>query len=123
MLLNTLRHLPILKRLSSDFIMSQENPKHCRKTIGLQYCLTIPRSVKFLYENLIDFNENRYLLKYLNEVSSSDDWFPYEYIDAEVNNKLDKTKGRLAGNEMENETKHYVYFLHHDPNWLNTITI
>ena len=40
------------------------------------------------------------MLKYLNEVSISDDWFPYEYIDAEVKNKIDKTKRQLAGNEM-----------------------
>ena len=45
------------------------------------------------------------MLKYLNEVPPSDDWFPYEYIDAEVNDKLYKTKGRLAGNEMEKDTK------------------
>ena len=48
------------------------------------------------------------MLKYLNEVPPSDAWFPCEYIDSEVNNKLDKTKGRLAGDEMEKETKHYV---------------
>ena len=38
-------------------------------------------------------------------------------------NKIDKTKGRLAGDEMEKETKHYVEYLNHDPNWLKTITI
>ena len=63
------------------------------------------------------------MFKYLNEVPPSDDWFPYEYIDAEVNNKLDKTKGQLAGDEMEKETKHYVEYLNHDPNWLKKISI
>ena len=47
-------------------------------------------------------NENRFVFKDLNEVPPSDDWFSYEYIDDEVNNKVDKTKGQLAGNEMEN---------------------
>ena len=37
----------------------------------------------------------------LNEFPPSDDWLPYEYIDAEVTKKLDKTEGQLVGNEME----------------------
>ena len=63
------------------------------------------------------------MFKYLNEVPPSDDWFPYEYIDDEVNNKLYKTKGRLAGDEMEKDNKHYIESLNHNPNWLNKITI
>ena len=63
------------------------------------------------------------MFKDLNEVPPSDDWFPYEYIDAEVNKKVETTKGQLAGDEMENETKHYMESLNHDPNWLKMITI
>ena len=59
----------------------------------------------------------------LNGFPPSDDWFTYEYIDAKVKKKVDKTKGQLTGDEMENETKHYVESLNHDPKWLNTITI
>ena len=92
-------------------------------TIGLQCYLTTPRRVTILHDNRIDFNKNKDLFKDLNEVPPSDGWLPYEYIDAEVNKKLDKTKGRLAGNEMEKETKHYVESLNHNPNWLKTITI
>ena len=62
------------------------------------------------------------MFKDLNEVPPSDDLFQYKYIDAEVNKKSEKTKGRLAGDEMKNETKHYVEYLNHDPNWLKTIT-
>ena len=77
-------------------------PKEFQKqTIGLQCYLTIPRHVTMIYDNIIDFDKYRSLYKYLNEVSPSDDWLPNEYIDAEFNKKLDKTKGRLAGNEME----------------------
>ena len=103
--------------------MSQGNTKHPRKKIELQYYLTIPRRVTFIYDNQIDLNKHKDVLKYLNEVSPSDYWFPYKYIDAEVNKKLDKTKGRLAGGEMEKETNNYVESLNHDPNWLKTITI
>ena len=94
-----------------------------KKTIGLQCYLTIPRRVTVLYDNRIDLNENKYVFKDLNEVPPSDDWFPYEYIDAEVKKKLDKTKGQLAGDKMEKETKHYVEYLNHDSKWLKTTTI
>ena len=103
--------------------MIQENLKHCRKKIGLRCHQTIPQRVTILHDNRIDFNENRNVFKYLNQVPPSDYWFPYEYIDSEVKNKLDETKGKLAGNEMEKETKHYVEYLNHDPNWLKNITI
>ena len=63
------------------------------------------------------------MFKDLNEVLLSYYWFTYEYIDAEVNNKLGKTKGRLAGDEMGKETKHYMESLNHGPNWLKTRTI
>ena len=62
--------------------------------------MTIPRRVTIIYDNRIDLNENKDVFKDLNEVPPSDNWFTYEYIDAEVNNKLDKTKVQLAGNEM-----------------------
>ena len=81
------------------------------------------RFVTVVHENRIDFNENKYVFKDLNEVPPSDDWFPYEYIDVEVNNKSDKTKIQLTGYEMEKETKNYVEYLNHDPNWLKTINI
>ena len=73
--------------------------------------------------NRIDFNENKDVFKDLNEVPPSDDWSPYEYIDAEINKKVDKTKGQLTGDAMEKETKHYMEYLNQDPNWLKTITI
>ena len=63
------------------------------------------------------------MFKDLNEVPLSDDWFPYEYIDTEVKKKIDKTNRQLAGDEMEKETKHYVEYLNHDPNWLNKTSI
>ena len=103
--------------------MSQENTNHCRKKIGLQCYLTIPRHVTIIYDNRIDFNKNKDVFKDLNEVPPSYYWFPYEYIDSDVMNKLDKTRVRLAGNEMEKETKHYVESLNHDPNWLKMVTI
>ena len=56
------------------------------------------------------------MFKYLNDVPLSVGCFPYEYIDAEVKKKLDKTKGKPADNEREKETKHYVESLNHAPN-------
>ena len=102
--------------------MSQGNPKHFRKKIGLQCYLTILQSVTFLYDNRIDFNDNKYVFKYLNEFPPSYDWFPFEYIDSEVKKKIDKTKGQLSGDKMEKDTKNYVESLNQDPNWLKAIT-
>ena len=80
--------------------MCQENPKHFRKTIGLQCYIIIPRRVTILYDIRIDLDKNKDVFKDLNEFPPSNDWSPYEYIDAEVKNKVEKTKGKLAGNEM-----------------------
>ena len=63
------------------------------------------------------------MFKDLNEFPPPDYWFPYEYIDAEVKKKVDKTKGQLAGDEMEKKIKDYVEYLNNDPNWLKTIII
>ena len=63
------------------------------------------------------------MFKDLNEVTSSDDWFPYEFIDDKVNIKFNETKGWLAGDEMKKDTKNYVESVNHDPNWLDTINI
>ena len=87
-----------------------------KKTIGLQYYLTIPWRVTIIYGNWIELNDKKYVLKKFKEVPLSDDWFPYEYIDAEVKKKLDKTKGNIAGDEMEKETEHYVESLNHNIN-------
>ena len=84
-----MRHLLISKRLASDFVMSQEI-RNIAKQIGLQCYLTIPRCVTILCDNQIDYNENKNVLKYLNKVPTSNDCFPYEYIDADVNKKLEK---------------------------------
>ena len=84
--------------------MSQENPKHCKKSC-LQCYPTTPRCVTIIYDNKNDFNEYNDVFIDSNEVLLSDDWFPYEFIDAAVNMELDKTKGQLASYEMEKDTK------------------
>ena len=63
-----------------------------KNIICLQCYLTIPRRITIIYDNQIDLNKHKDVLKYLNEVSPSDYWFPYKYIDAEVNNKVEKPK-------------------------------
>ena len=118
-----MRHLLISKSLAIDLIMSQENLKHCRKTIVLQCYLTIPWCVIFIYDNQIYLNENKDVFKDLNDFPPLDDWFSYEYIDAKFKNEIDKTKGQLAGNEMLKETKHYVEYINNNTNWLKAISI
>ena len=50
-------------------------------------------------------------------------WFPYKYVDGDVNKELDKTKIIIAGNKLKKQTKYYVEYLNRDPNWLKIITI
>ena len=92
---------PNFEKARKQFYYKSGKSKALQKpTVGLQCYLTIPRRVTILHGNRIDFNENRDVFKDLNGVPPSDDWLSYEYIDAEVNKKLDKTKLLLAGNEM-----------------------
>ena len=37
---------------------------------------------------------------------TSETWFPNKYIEAEIKKKLDKTRGQIASDEMENEIRH-----------------
>ena len=83
----------------------------------------IPTTCYNFHDNRIEFNENINVFKDLNEVPPSYDWFPYEFIDAEVKKKIDETKRQLTGNEMEKQTKHYVEYFNQDPNWLKKISI
>ena len=66
-----------------------------KRTIGLKCYITTPRHVTFLYHNRIELNENKDVFKDLKEFPPSYVFFPYEYIDAVVNNKLDKPKDDL----------------------------
>ena len=68
-----------MKRLNYELGKSKALQK---QTIFLQFYLTIPRRVTIIHDNRVDFNENKYVFKDLNDVPPSDDWFPYEYIDA-----------------------------------------
>ena len=59
----------------------------------------------------------------LHDVSTSKMWFPNKYIESEIKKKLDKTRGQLASDEMENQIIHYVESPNHDPQWVRRITI
>ena len=101
--------------------MSQENLKKIRKTIGLQYLQTITRRVTFLHDNQINLNIHKYVFINLNDVQTSENWFTNKYIQADIRKKLDKTKGQLASDEMENEIRNYDESLNHDPQWVRRI--
>ena len=86
------------EKVRKQFNYGSGKPKTFQKqTIVLQCYPNIPRRVKIINDNWTDFNENKNVFKYLNEVTLSDDWFPCEYIVYKVNNNVDKTKVRLAG--------------------------
>ena len=45
-----------------------------------------------------------------------------KYFEAEIKKKLDKTRGQIASDEMENEIRHYIESLNHDPQWVRRVT-
>ena len=57
----------------------------------------------------------------LHDVPTSDNWSPNKHIEAEIKNKLDKTRGQLASYEKENYIRHYIESLNHDPQWVRII--
>ena len=46
---------------------------------------------------------------------TSETWFPNKYIEDEIKKKLDKTRGKLSSDGMENEIRHNIDSLNHDP--------
>ena len=118
-----MRLILILKRLASDLIMSRENIKQIRKkTIGLQCLQTIQLCVTFLHGDRINLNIHKNLFSNLHDVPTSENCFPNKYIQAEIKKKLCKTRGQPASDEMENEIRHYIGILNHNPQWVRRIT-
>ena len=62
------------------------------------------------------------MFRNLHDVPTSDNWFPNKYIEADIKKKLDKTRGQLASDEMENDIRHHVESLNNDPQWVRRIT-
>ena len=54
-----------------------------KQTIGLQCLHTIPRRVRFLHDNIINFNIHKNVFRYLDGNSTSETWSPNKYIEAE----------------------------------------
>ena len=67
-----------------------------KQTIGLQCLYTIPRRVRFLHEDRINFNIHKNVFRYLYGNSTSETWFPNKYIEDEIKKKVDITRGQLA---------------------------
>ena len=103
--------------------MSQGNLKQIRKKIIRLQCLqTIPRRVTFLHDDRINLNIHKNVFRNLYDVPTSETWFPNKYIEADIKKKLDKTRGKLASDEMENEIRHYIDSLNQNPQWVRIIT-
>ena len=73
-----------------------------KKTIGLQWLHTIPRRVTFLHDDRINFNIHKNVFIHLYVDPTSETWFLNKYVEAEINKKIEKTRGQLASDEMEN---------------------
>ena len=62
------------------------------------------------------------MFRYLNVDPTSETWFPNKYIEDEIKKKVDKTRGRLASDEMEYDIRQYIDSLKHYPFWVGRIT-
>ena len=91
-------------------------------TIGLKCLQTIPRRVTFLHDNQINLNIHKNVFRNLYVDPTLETWFPNKYIEAEIKKKLEKTRVQLASDEMENEIRHYIDSINHDPHWVRIIT-
>ena len=100
------------KRFHYESGKSKEDHK---KNIGLQYLQTIPRRVTFLHDDRINLNIHKNMFINLHDVPTSENWFPNKYIEAEIKKKLEKNRGQLTSDETENEIRHYVESINHDP--------
>ena len=54
-------------------------------------------------------------------ISKSETWFPNIYIEDEINKKVDKTREKLANDEMAYDIRQYIDSLKHDPSWVGII--
>ena len=72
-----------------------------KQTIGLQCLYTIPRRVRFLHDDRINFNIHKNVLRDLDGISTSETWFPNKYIEDDIKKKVDKMREQLASDEME----------------------
>ena len=54
--------------------------------------------------------------------STSETWFPNKYIEDDIKKKVDKTREKLASDEMAYDIRQYIDSLKHDPSWVGRIT-
>ena len=63
-----------------------------KQTIGLQCLYTIPRRVRFIHDDRINFNIHKNVFRDLDGISPSETWFPNKYIEDEIKKKIDKMR-------------------------------
>ena len=88
-----------------------------KNTVGLQCLQTILRRVTFLHDDRINLNIHKNVFRNLYVDPTSENWFPDKYIEAEIKKKLDKARGKIASDEMENEIRRHIDYLNHNPQW------
>ena len=53
--------------------------------------------------------------------STSETWFPNKYIEYDIKKKVDKTREKLASDEMAYDIRQYIDSLKHDPSWVGRV--
>ena len=73
-----------------------------KKNIGIKCLHTILRRVTFIHDDQINLNIHKKVFRNLHVDRTSETWSPNKYIEAEIKKQLDKRRGQLASDEMEN---------------------
>ena len=92
-----------------------------KKTIVLQCLHIIPRRVTFIHDDRINFNIHKNVFRYLDGISTSENWFLNKYIEDEIKKKVDKTIDQLASDEMAYDIRKYIDCLKQNPSWVGRI--
>ena len=59
-----------------------------------------PMTCYIPHDDRINLNIHKNMFSNLHDVLTSENWFSGKYIEAEIKNKLDKTRGQFSSDEM-----------------------
>ena len=69
----------------------------------------------------MNLNIHKNVFRDLDGISTSETWFPKKYIEDEIKKKVDKTREKLASDEMAYDIRYYIHCLQHNHFWVGII--
>ena len=69
----------------------------------------------------MNLNTHKNVFRYLYGISTSETWFLKKYNEDEIKKKVDKTRDKLASDEMAYDIIQYIDCLQHNTSWVGRI--